>query len=85
MEDYLESFTYNYSSIILGEYTLRFYVYEAPINQTQDGFSIKIENSLTDEKCFLEGYKTYDEAAEDVGRVNRLLKSSEQDITEQLF
>lgn len=85
MKDYLEHFVYSYNSSILGEYTLGFFVYESYLNADKEGYAIKIINSLNDEECHLECYETYDEALEDVSRVNSLVKRFEEDFTNHLF
>lgn len=47
-------------------------------------YAIKITNSLTDEECYLEEYPTYDEAVEDIDRVNKLIKDHSDSITYNL-
>lgn len=82
---YLEKFMYNYSSAILGEYSITYQIYQSTYQNYPTVYTIKITNSLTDEECYLEEYSAYNEAVEDIERVNKLIKNHINGITYNIF
>lgn len=85
MKEYLEKFTYNYNSIILGEYYITYQIYQSTYSDYPTAYAIKITNSLTDEECYLEEYSTYNEAIADINRVNKLIRERTDSITYNIF
>lgn len=81
---YLDRITHNYNSSILGEYTITYQIYKSTYQDYPTMYALKITNSLTDEECYLEEYPTYDEAIEDIDRVNKLIKNHTDSITYNL-
>lgn len=82
---YLDCITYNYNSIILGEYYITYQIYRSTYQDYPTEYAIKITNSLTDEECYLEEYPTYDEAIANINRVNKLIKEHTDSITYNIF
>lgn len=84
LKRHLDRITYNHSSPILGEYYITYQIYQSTYQDYPTEYAIKITNSLTDEECYLEEYPTYNEAVEDIDRVNKLIKEHTDSITYNL-
>lgn len=85
MREYLEKFTYNHESIIFGEYVITYQVYKEFYKDNTSDYGIRMTNNLTEVECYFEEYSTYDEAVEDVHRLDKLEATFERQFADEFY